>query len=71
MPVASSRAVAAYHSISGLAMFKALRSRDYRWFWLGRLAASATMQMSSVAQGWLVYQLTGSGFALGWVGSFG
>ncbi|NLT74804.1 MAG: MFS transporter [Chloroflexi bacterium] len=54
-----------------LPLFRALHSRDYRWFWLGRLAASATMQMSVVAQGWLVYALTGSGFALGWVGSFG
>jgi len=25
--------------------------------------------MSAVAQGWLVYELTGSGFALGWVGA--
>ncbi len=54
-----------------LPLFRALHSRDYRWFWLGRLAAAATMQMSVVAQGWLVYALTGSGFALGWVGSFG
>jgi MFS family permease len=61
----------AARAILRLPIFKALHSRDYRWFWLGRLAASATMQMSGVAQGWLVYQLTGSGFALGWVGSFG
>ncbi|MEA3407702.1 MAG: MFS transporter [Chloroflexota bacterium] len=47
--------------------FDALRNRDFRWLWLGRLASSATFQMSSVAQGWLVYQLTGSAFALGWV----
>jgi MFS family permease len=50
---------------------KALHSQDYRWFWLGRLASSATFQMAGIAQGWLVYQLTGSGFALGWVGAFG
>lgn len=55
----------------GHAAFKALHSRDYRWFWLGRLASSATFQMAGIAQGWLVYQLTGSGFALGWVGAFG
>ena len=47
--------------------FGALRNRDFRWLWLGRLASSATFQMSSVAQGWLVYHLTGSAFALGWV----
>ena len=29
--------------------------------------ASASMEMGSVAQGWLVYQITGSALALGWV----
>ncbi|MGI6367454.1 MAG: MFS transporter [Anaerolineae bacterium] len=71
MASGESRRAAAYRSLARLGMFKSLHSRDYRWFWLGRLAASATMQMSSVAQGWLVYALTGSGFALGWVGAFG
>jgi MFS family permease len=47
--------------------FEALRNRNYRWLWLGRLATSATFQMGGVAQGWLVYKLTGSAFALGWV----
>jgi len=51
--------------------FESLHNADFRWFWWGRLAASATMQMNTVAQGWLVYQLTGSGFALGWVGAGG
>ena len=51
--------------------FESFHKPAFRWFWLGRLAASATMQMNSVAQGWLVYQLTGSGFALGWVGTGG
>ncbi len=49
--------------------FDALRNRDFRWLWVGRLASSATFEMSGVAQGWLVYQLTGSALALGWVGS--
>lgn len=49
--------------------FDALRDRNFRWLWVGRLASSATFQMGSIAQGWLVYQLTGSAFALGWVGS--
>lgn len=49
--------------------FEALHNRDFRWLWLGRLASSATFEMSGVAQGWLVYQLTGSALALGWVGS--
>lgn len=51
--------------------FDALRNRDFRWLWFGRLASSATFEMGSVAQGWLVYALTGSAFALGWVGAGG
>ena len=49
--------------------FDALNDRNYRWLWVGRLASSAAYQMGTVAQGWLVYQLTGSAFALGWVSS--
>jgi MFS family permease len=49
--------------------FDALGDRNYRWLWLGSLASSATFQMGTVAQGWLVYELTGSAFALGWVSS--
>jgi len=52
-----------------ISAFSALRSRHYRWLWLGGLAGSAGFQMSSVAQGWLVYRLTGSALALGWVSS--
>ena len=50
-----------------LSTFDALRDRHFRWYWLGMLASSSTMQMGSVGQGWLVYELTGSAFALGWV----
>ncbi|NLT74054.1 MAG: MFS transporter [Chloroflexi bacterium] len=49
--------------------FRALANRNYRWLWLGRLATSGTMQMGNVVQGWLVFQLTNSAFALGWVGA--
>ena len=45
--------------------FESLHNRGFRWFWLGRLASSATMEMGSVAQGWLAYELTGSALALG------
>ena len=48
-------------------IFDSLHSRHFRWFWLGMLASSSTMQMGRVAQGWLIYELTGSAFALGWV----
>ena len=56
-------------SVQRLSVFDSLHSRDFRWFWLARLAQSASMEMGSVAQGWLVYQLTGSALALGWVAS--
>ncbi len=49
--------------------FKALENRNYRWLWLGRLGTSGTFHMGNVVQGWLVYHLTGSAFALGWVGA--
>lgn len=49
-----------------LATYDALRNPHFRWFWFGMLASSATMQMGRVAQGWLVYDLSGSAFALGW-----
>ena len=49
------------------ATFGALRDRNYRWLWIGSLASSATFQIGTLAQGWLVYELTGSAFALGWV----
>jgi MFS family permease len=51
------------------ATFEALDNRPYRWLWLTRLATSGTFQMNNVAQGWLVYHLTRSAFALGWVGA--
>jgi len=50
-----------------LTTFDALQNRHFRWYWVGMLASSSTMQMGSVGQGWLVYELTDSAFALGWV----
>jgi MFS family permease len=49
--------------------FDALQDDNFRWLWVGQLAFSATFQMGNLAQGWIVYQLTGSAFALGWVSS--
>jgi MFS family permease len=46
---------------------EALRNRAFRWFILGRVAGAPTGQMRMVARGWLVYQMTGSALALGWV----
>jgi MFS family permease len=47
--------------------FAALRIRHFRWLWVAALAGSTTFQMGAVAQGWLVYELSGSAFVLGWV----
>jgi MFS family permease len=50
-----------------LSMFEALLNRHFRWLWFGSLAGAAGFEMSNVVQGWQVYDLTGSAFALGWV----
>lgn len=47
--------------------FSALRDRNFRWYWIGMLAAFNAMQMQIVARGWLVYTMTDSSFALGLV----
>ena len=47
--------------------FEAMRIREFRWLWLAGLASAVTFQMGTVAQGWLVYELTGSALMLGWV----
>jgi MFS family permease len=49
--------------------FGAMYVRAYRWFWYHRLGSEGAMYLNNVAQGWLVYQLTGSALALGWVSS--
>lgn len=49
--------------------FGALGNTGFRWYWLGRLTSLASYQMYLVAQGWLVYELTGSALSLGWVSS--
>ena len=43
----------------------ALRYRDYKLFWLGNVMAVSGQQMQWVAQGWLIYELTGSAILLG------
>ena len=50
-----------------LTTFTSLAFRDYRWYWLGTIAAFAALQMQIVARGWLVYQMTNSPLALGLV----
>jgi MFS family permease len=54
------------HSKRG--MFSALRHRNFRLYIGGMLVATAGSWMQMIAQGWLVYQLTGSELMLGLVG---
>jgi MFS family permease len=46
----------------------ALRARNFRLFWLGQLVSIVGTSVQVVAEGWLVYQITGSTFWLGMVG---
>ena len=45
--------------------FRSLHTRNYRLFFIGQIVSMSGTWMQSVAQGWLVYRLTGSAFALG------
>jgi MFS family permease len=53
------------------ATFSALRHRNFRLWFIGQTLSMIGTWMQSVAQGWLVYQLTGSEFALGAVSFIG
>jgi MFS family permease len=52
-------------------MFRALRHRNYRLFFSGQIISLVGTWMQSIAQSWLVYQLTGSSLLLGLVGFAG
>jgi len=47
--------------------FRSLRTRNYRLFFFGQLVSASGTWMQSVALGWLVLRLTGSGFDVGLV----
>ncbi|HLL77649.1 MAG TPA: MFS transporter [Pyrinomonadaceae bacterium] len=49
-------------------MFSALRHRNFRRFWAGAFLSNTGTWMQTVAQGWLVLQLTDSAFWLGFDG---
>lgn len=51
-------------------LFRSLRYRNFRLYYLGQLVSLNGTWMQSVAQSWLVYKLTGSGTMLGLVGAF-
>lgn len=48
-------------------MFSALRHHNFRLFWFGQMISLISTWMQSVAQGWLVLQMTNSAFLLGLV----
>jgi hypothetical protein len=45
--------------------FAALKHRNFRLFFIGQLVSLIGSWMQNTAQGWLVYQLTGSNVLLG------
>jgi MFS family permease len=51
--------------------FSALRHRNFRLFWTGQFISLIGTWMQTVAQGWLVLQLTNSAFLLGLVNGIG
>jgi len=51
--------------------FRALRHRNYRLWWSGQLVSLTGTWMQTVAQSWLVFQLTNSAFLLGLTGFIG
>jgi len=53
--------------MSGPVRLGALRHRDFRLFWIGQLISQIGTWMQSVAQAWLVLELTQSPFQLGLV----
>src|SRR5215467_11321659 len=57
--------------LSGRRTFAALRHRNFRLFFAGQLVSLIGTWMQNTAQGWLVYQLTGSKLLLGVVTAVG
>ncbi len=49
-------------------MFSSLKIKNFRLYWIGMLVSLVGTWLQSVAQSWLVFQLTGSSFLLGLVG---
>lgn len=47
----------------------ALRHPQYRRYWLGSFASVGATQLQTMAQGWLLFSLTGSSLMLGYLGA--
>jgi MFS family permease len=64
--------LAAHEPLSGLRrIFTALRHRNFRLFFYGQLISLIGTWMDKTAEGWLVYQLTGSKILLGVIAAAG
>ena len=48
-------------------LFAALKVRDYLFLWIGMMTSAFAMSMQTIAQGWLVYEMSGSALDLTWV----
>lgn len=48
-------------------LFASLKIRDYLFLWIGMTTSAFAMNMQIVAQGWLVYEMSGSALDLAWV----
>lgn len=55
-------------SAKKIAVFNAMRYRNFRFYWLGQLSSVLAQNMEIVAQSWLVLQLTSSPLMLGLTG---
>ncbi len=55
-------------SLDWASLAPALRSRNFRLFWLGQIVSNMGTALQVVAEGWLIYELTSSTFWLGMVG---
>lgn len=47
--------------------FASLKIADFLWLWIGMVAGAFAMNMQLIAQGWLVYEMTGSALNLSYV----
>ena len=50
-------------------LFSALKSRRYRRYWFGSMGTVGASQLMIMAQGWLIFELSGSPMDLGILGA--
>src|SRR5213596_1826371 len=67
---AGGTAQAGNHAMPFPEALRALNHRDFRFFWGGQLVSLIGTWMQSVAQSWLVLELSGSPLKLGLIGTF-